>query len=336
MFRAIYLTRSDDTPGSSPVSVELRELTDDDLDEGEVTIDVEYSTLNFKDGLAYAGRPGVVKQYPIIPGVDLGGVVATSSDDRFRPGDRVVVNGCRMGEHHHGGHAERARVPADWVIALPDAIDTRTAMAVGTAGLTSMLCVLALERQGLGPSSGPVVVTGSSGGVGSVAVSLLARAGFEVAAVTGRPEEGDYLHGLGAAHIVDRSELADPPRALESQRWAGGIDTVGSVTLANVLARIFYGGVVAACGNAQGMDLPGSVAPFILRAVTLVGVESVVVPRDQRIEAWRRLATDIDRDVLETMVTEATLDDLPELAQRILRGQVRGRVVVDVRSHAGR
>lgn len=352
MFRAIVLERNDITGDDKsgdhnasdhnagdtgrPVTASLREINEDFLDMGDVTIDVEYSTLNFKDGLAYAGRPGVVKNYPIIPGVDLAGVVVYSADSRYRPGDRVVVNGCRMGEHHHGGHAERARVPGEWVIPLPESIDTRTAMAVGTAGLTSMLCVLALEDHGLTPDQGQVVVTGASGGVGSVAVSLLARAGFEVAAVTGRPQEADYLRGLGATHIVDRDELASPPRALESQRWVGGIDTVGSVTLANVLARTFYGGVVAACGNAQGMDLPGSVAPFILRAVTLTGIESVVVPRRQRIAAWERLATDLDRESLESMINPATLDELPELAEQIIKGRVRGRVVVDIGSTPSR
>lgn len=325
MFRAIQLRREGDSVRPAMVT-----MGESELDPGEVTIDVEYSTVNFKDGLAYAGRPGVVRDYPIVPGVDLAGVVASSSDDRYAAGDRVVVNGCRMGEHHDGGHAEMARVPADWVVRLPDVIDTRTAMSVGTAGLTSMLCVLALERQGLMPDLGPVVVTGSSGGVGSVAISLLARRGFEVAAVTGRPEEADYLRRLGAASIVERSELASPPKALESQRWAGGIDAVGSIALANVLARINYGGVVAACGNAQGMDLPTSVAPFILRAVTLVGIESVVVPHARRVEAWNRLALELDRDLLGEMVTEIGLAELPAIAEQIVSGRVRGRVVVDV------
>lgn len=325
MFRAIYLEREGDS-----VRPNLRDLDDADLQSGDVTIDVEYSTVNYKDGLAYAGRPGVVREYPIIPGVDLAGVVASSDDPRYRSGDRVVVNGWRMGERHFGGHAERARVPADWLVALPDSIDTRTAMAVGTAGLTAMLCVLALERHGLEPEAGPVVVTGSSGGVGSVAISLLAHQGFRVAAVTGRPEEEAYLRGLGAVEIVDRSELADAPKPLETQRWAGGVDAVGSTTLANVLARISYGGVVAACGMAQGMDLPGSVAPFILRAVTLAGIESVEAPYPSRVEAWNRLASDLDRAQLESMVTEVGLADLPGVTEQILKGQVRGRVVVDV------
>jgi acrylyl-CoA reductase (NADPH) len=326
MFRAMYLERRDER-----IEASIRELDDDALPPGEVLIDVEWSTVNFKDGLAYAGAPGVVSEYPIVPGVDLAGTVAASDDPRYRPGDRVVVNGWRMGERHWGGHAERARVPADWLVALPDSIDTRTAMAVGTAGLTSMLCVLALERHGLTPDAGPVVVTGASGGVGSVAVSLLATAGFEVAAVTGRPEEAPYLQGLGATHIVERRELSDPPRPLESQRWAGGVDAVGSLILANVLARISYGGVVAACGLAQGMDLPTSVAPFILRAVTLVGVESVEAPFERRVEAWARLAADLDRSRLESMTTEVGLGDLVEVTRDIRAGRVRGRVLVDVR-----
>ncbi len=326
MFRAMYLERRDDE-----VVASIRDLSDDDLPAGEVLIDVEWSTVNYKDGLAYAGAPGVVREYPIVPGVDLAGTVAASDDPRYAPGDRVVVNGWRMGERHWGGHAERARVPGDWLVALPEDIDTRTAMAIGTAGLTSMLCVLALERQGLTPAAGPVVVTGASGGVGSVAVSLLARVGFEVAAVTGRPEEAAYLHGLGATHIVERAELSEPPRPLETQRWAGGVDAVGSLILANVLARISYGGVVAACGLAQGMDLPTSVAPFILRAVTLVGVESVEAPYERRVEAWQRLATDLDREQLETMTTEVGLGDLVRITDDIRAGRVRGRVVVDVR-----
>jgi acrylyl-CoA reductase (NADPH) len=325
-FRAMYLERH-----GEQVDATLRTFDGADLPEGTVTIDVEYSTVNYKDGLAYAGAPGVVREYPIVPGVDLAGVVSESDDPRYSPGDRVVVNGWRMGERHWGGHAERARVPADWLVALPAAIDTRAAMAIGTAGLTSMLCVLALERHGLEPDMGPVVVTGASGGVGSVAVSLLARRGFQVAAVTGRTEEEPYLRGLGASEIVDRNDLSGTPRPLETQRWAGGVDAVGSITLANVLARISYGGVVAACGLAQGMDLPTSVAPFILRAVTLVGIESVEAPYEKRVDAWAELAADLDREQLESMTTEVGLADVPEVTARIRAGQVRGRVVVDVR-----
>lgn len=327
MFRAVMLDQDD----AGTVTPSVVQLDDADLPDGDVTIDVEYSTVNYKDGLAYAGRPGVVSEYPIVPGVDLAGTVRSSTDASIPAGTRVTVNGCRMGERHWGGHAERARVPAGWVVALPEAIDTRTAMAIGTAGLTSMLCVLALERHGVEPGDGTVVVTGSSGGVGSVAISLLARRGYRVAAVTGRTEEEPYLRHLGASEIVDRAELGGPGRPLASERWAAGVDAVGSHTLANVLAATRYGGVVAACGLAQGMDLPASVAPFILRGVTLVGVESVMTPHDRRVAAWDRLAADADRELLESMVTEVGLDDLPEVTRRILEGQVRGRVVVDVR-----
>lgn len=326
MFRAVMLEQAADV-----VEASIRELDDDALPAGEVLIDVEWSTVNYKDGLAYAGARGVVDRYPIVPGVDLAGRVVASDDPRLEVGQAVVVNGCRMGERHWGGHAERARVPGGWVVPLPESIDTRTAMVVGTAGLTSMLCVLALEHQGLRPDDGPVVVTGASGGVGSVAVSLLARRGFTVAAVTGRTSEEPYLRGLGATEIVDRSELSGPVRPLESERWAGGVDAVGSTILANVLSRIAYGGVVAACGLAQGMDLPTTVAPFILRGVTLVGVEAVETPLERRIEAWDRLATDLDREHLDSIATEVSLADLPDVARRILDGQVRGRVVVDVR-----
>jgi len=325
MFRAVMLEREGDEVRSS-----IRDLVDEDLPAGDVLIDVEYSTVNYKDGLAYAGAPGVVREYPIVPGVDLAGTVNQSVDPRLAPGMRVVVNGCRMGEQHWGGHAERARVPAGWVVPLPESIDTRTAMVVGTAGLTSMLCVLALERQGVTPDDGPVVVTGASGGVGSVAVSLLARRGFVVEAVTGRTEEEPYLRGIGASAIVDRAELSGKVRPLAKERWAGGIDAVGSTILANVLSQIRYGGAVAACGLAQGMDLPTTVAPFILRGVTLVGVESVETPLDRRIAAWDRLATDLDREQLASMATEVPLSDLPAVAARILDGKVRGRVVVDV------
>ena len=327
MFRAVMLEREGDAVTSS-----IRHLDDIDLPDGDVLIDVEYSTVNYKDGLAYAGAPGVVRDYPIVPGVDLAGTVVESSDARISVGQEVVVNGCRMGELHWGGHAERARVPGGWVVSLPESIDTRTAMVVGTAGLTSMLCVLALERQGVTPDAGPVVVTGSSGGVGSVAISLLARRGYTVEAVTGRTGEEPYLRSIGAAAVVDRADLSGKVRPLASERWAAGIDAVGSTILANVLSQIRYGGVVAACGLAQGMDLPTTVAPFILRGVTLVGVESVETPLDRRIDAWDRLATDLDREQLEAMATDVTLDDLPDVTARILEGAVRGRVVVDVRA----
>lgn len=315
---------------ASGVSANLRMIGQNELPDGDITINVEYSTLNFKDGLAYTGAAGIVNEYPIVPGVDLAGTVLESNDSRLSVGDRVTVNGCRMGERHWGGHAQRARVPAGWVVKLPENISTRTAMGVGTAGLTSMLCVLALERHEVTPAGGPVVVTGSSGGVGSVAISLLSKRGYEVWAVTGRPEEGAYLERLGAQKILDRSEFSQPVRPLSSARWAAGIDAVGSLTLANVLAATKYGGVVAACGNAQGMDLPASVAPFILRGVTLVGVESVETPLAKRIAAWDALSESLDQELLETMITEVKLAQVPELATQIVKGQVRGRVVINL------
>jgi len=307
-------------------------LTEADLPAGDVLVAVEYSSLNYKDGLAYRGAPGVVRSYPIVPGVDLAGTVTASDDPRWVPGDRVVVTGWRMGERFWGGHAERARVRADWIVRLPETIDTRTAMAVGTAGLTAMLGVLALERLGLTPDAGAVVVTGASGGVGSVAISLLAGRGFEVLAVTGRPAEEPYLRGLGAHGIIDRAELGGPVRPHESVRWAGAIDAVGGPILAHVLAATAYDGVVAACGLAASMELPTSVAPFILRGVTLTGIESVEAPLDRRVVAWARLADELDRDALEAMTTVVALGDTPGIAREILDGRVRGRVVVDTRA----
>ncbi|HSL57167.1 MAG TPA: MDR family oxidoreductase [Acidimicrobiales bacterium] len=326
MFRAVMLEQVDDR-----VEASIQQLDDDQLPPGDVTVDIEWSTVNYKDGLAYRGAPGVVRAYPIVPGVDLAGVVAESTDDRWQVGDRVVVNGWRLGERHWGGHAERARVSGDWLTRLPASIDTRTAMVIGTAGYTAMLCVLALERNELRPDAGTVVVTGASGGVGSVAVSLLSHLGYHVAAVTGRTSEADYLRELGAAEIVDRADLTGPARPLASVRWAGGVDAVGGEILANILAATAYGGVVAACGLAASMDLPTSVAPFILRAVTLAGVESVEAPQHLRDEAWARLATDLDPAQIRAMTTEVALGDLPGVAAEILAGRVRGRVVVDVR-----
>jgi len=326
MFRAVMLHQVD-----GEVVPSIQQLDDDRLPPGDVTVDVEWSTVNYKDGLAYRGAPGVVREYPIVPGVDLAGVVASSDDARWQVGDRVVVNGWRLGERHWGGHAERARVSGDWLTRLPDTVDTRTAMVIGTAGYTAMLCVLALERNDLGPDAGTVVVTGASGGVGSVAVSLLSHLGYRVAAVTGRTTEAEYLRGLGAVEIIDRAELTGPARPLASVRWAGGVDAVGGEILANVVSATAYGGVVAACGLAASMDLPTSVAPFILRAVTLAGVESVEAPAHLREQAWARLATDLDPAQIRAMTTEVALGDLPEVTAAILAGQVRGRVVVDVR-----
>jgi acrylyl-CoA reductase (NADPH) len=324
-FRCILVTKSEARAAGA-----LSTFAEADLMDGEVIVDVSHSTLNYKDGLAITGASPVVRKFPLIAGIDFAGCVRTSSDARFKTGDMVVCNGWGMGETHHGGYAPVARVKADWLVPLPSSITPETAMAIGTAGYTSMLAVMALERQGLTPARGPVLVTGAAGGVGSVAVALLARLGFRVIASTGRREEEAYLRNLGAAEVLDRAELSGDARPLAKERWAGAVDSVGSKTLANVLASTSYGGTVAACGLAQGMDLPGSVAPFILRGVTLSGIDSVMCPRPQRLEAWSRLARDLDLQKLASTVSRAGLADLLALAPRILEGKVRGRVVVDV------
>lgn len=324
-FRCILVTKSE-----SGATGALSTFAEGDLMEGDVTVDVTHSTLNYKDGLAITGASPVVRKFPLIAGIDFAGRVRTSSDARFKPGDAVVCNGWGMGETHHGGYAPVARVKADWLVPLPSSITPETAMAIGTAGYTSMLAVMALEAHGLQPARGPVLVTGAAGGVGSVAVALLARLGYKVIASTGRREEEAYLRSLGASEVLDRAELSGDARPLAKERWAGAVDSVGSKTLANVLASTSYGGAVAACGLAQGMDLPGSVAPFILRGVTLAGIDSVMCPRPRRLEAWGRLARDLDLKTLASTVSHAGLADLPALAGRILKGQVRGRVVIDV------
>ena len=328
MFRALLLDRADDV-----FSCELTELDEARLPQRPVTIDVEYSTVNYKDGLAITGRPGVVREWPIVPGIDLAGTVAASDDPAWAPGDRVTVNGWELGEKHWGGMAERARVEPGWLTRLPDGITTQAAAAIGTAGYTAMLCVLALEEHGVEPGSGPVVVTGAAGGVGSVAVAVLAELGYEVTASTGRLEsEGDYLRALGASEIVDRATLGVEGRPLDKAVWAGAVDAVGSQTLVNVLSQTLPHGCVAACGLAQGPDLPGTVLPFILRGVTLAGVNSVLESPERRDQAWARLATDLDAAKLESMTSTVPLADTPETAAAILEGQVRGRVVVDVRA----
>lgn len=325
-FRAIWAWKEGETQ-----QVELREVAEAELMPGEVTVAVEHSTLNYKDGLALTGKAPILRTLPLIPGIDLAGTVTESSDAAFPVGARVVVNGFGMGEVHHGGYAQRARVPAAWPIILPDAISTRRAMAIGTAGYTAMLCVMALERAGLTPDKGPVLVTGAAGGVGSVALALLHRLGYRTTAASRRfKEEGDYLRKLGADEVIDAAELAEPTRPLAKERWAGAIDSVGSKTLAAVLTQIRYGGAVAACGLARGSDLPTTVLPFILRSVALLGVDSVQAPRALREEAWQRLASDLDLALLDSMVEPAGLEDLPFLAAQILEGKVRGRVVVDL------
>ena len=325
MTRAILIEKTEDSQRAA-----LTEVTLPPLEDGQVAVEVAYSTLNYKDGLALTGASPVVRSFPMVPGIDLSGIVRQSRDASLKPGDRVVLNGWGVGERHWGGLAERAHLKAGWLVPLPDAISLRQAMAIGTAGYTAMLCVMALEAHGLTPASGEVVVTGASGGVGSVAVALLAASGYRVAAVTGRMEEAGYLKGLGATSVLDRSELTGKPRALGKERWAGAVDVAGGVVLANVLSMMAYRGVVAACGLAGGMDLPTSVAPFILRGVTLAGVDSVMCPREDRLVAWQRLARELDMARLEAMVTEVPLAEVPEVAPRFLQGQVRGRIVVPV------
>ncbi len=305
-------------------------MDDADLMPGDVDIDVTHSTINYKDGLAITGKGPIIRRFPMIPGVDFAGRVTRSTHRDFAPGDLVVAGGCGLGEAHFGGFAQKARVSGDWLVPLPTGLSPAQAMAIGTAGLTAMLCVLALERFGMTPDSGTMVVTGASGGVGSVAVALLARLGWRVAAVTGRPEEADYLKSLGAYEIIDRAELAEPGKPLQSQRFAAGVDTVGSVTLANVLARTQFDGAVAACGNARGMDLPASVAPFILRGVTLLGVEAVRPRLALRREAWARLARDLDKEALSRMSETIPFSETLERAKKIVEGRVRGRIVVAI------
>jgi acrylyl-CoA reductase (NADPH) len=308
----------------------VTEVDDAALPDGDVTVRVAYSTLNYKDGLAITGKGPVVRKFPMVPGIDLAGTVDASTHAGIAVGDKVVLNGWGVGEGHWGGLAQRARLKGDWLVPLPAAFTPRQAMAIGTAGYTAMLCVMALERHGVTPANGEVLVTGANGGVGSVAVALLAKLGYTVVASTGRPQEADYLKALGAAEIIDRAQLSAPGKPLAKERWAGAVDTVGSHTLANVCASTKYRGAVAACGLAQGMDFPSSVAPFILRGVTLAGVDSVMAPRAERLEAWRRLAQDLDVARLELMTHEIGLGEAVATAAALLEGKVRGRVVVDV------
>ena len=311
-------------------SVKLTDFDEKDLMDGDVTVAVEYSTVNYKDGLAVTGKAPVVRRFPMIAGVDFAGTVEISSHPAWKAGDKVILNGWGLGETHLGAYAQKARVKGDWLVRLPAGISAHDAMAIGTAGYTAMLSVMALERAGLTPQRGPIIVTGAAGGVGSVAVAILARLGYAVIASTGRPSEADYLKSLGANEIIDRKELSGPPRPLAKERWAGGIDAVGSTTLANVLSMTRYGGAVAACGLAGGMDLPTSVAPFILRSVSLLGIDSVMCPLPLRQEAWRRLETDLPRDKIAAMTTEIGLGDVIDAGKRIVEGQVRGRIVVKI------
>jgi acrylyl-CoA reductase (NADPH) len=324
-FRAVLITKDGSTQSVNDVELGL-----DDLMEGDVTVAVSHSTVNYKDGLAVTGRSPVVRKFPMIPGIDLAGTVEASQHPRFKAGDQVLINGFGLSESHYGGYAEYARVKGDWLVPLPKAFSAADAMAIGTAGYTAMLSVLALEDAGLTPAKGPVVVTGASGGVGSVAVALLAKRGFHVIASTGRTEEEAYLKSLGAKEIIPRSELAGEARPLAKERWAGAVDSVGSKTLANVIAATQYGGAVAACGLAQGLDLPASVAPFILRGISLLGIESVYMPMPRRLKAWERLAQDLDVKTLSAITHTIKLADVRRAAEDILAGKVRGRLIVEI------
>ncbi len=325
-FKAILVSRGED----KKQSVAVRELTDADLMEGDVTVAVEWTTVNYKDGLAITGKAPVVRRFPLVPGIDFAGTVISSEHPSWRKGDKVILNGWGVGETHFGAYAGRARVKGDWLVPLPDGMTAREAMAVGTAGYTAMLSVIALERHGITPDRGPVVVTGAAGGVGSVAIAVLSRLGYHVIASTGRLAESAYLTELGAAEIIDRSELSGPAKPLAKERWAGGVDAVGSHTLANVLSMTSYGGAVSACGLAQGMDLPSSVAPFILRGVSLLGIDSVMAPLPIRLEAWRRIARDLDHGKLAMLATTIGFDDIIQAATDIVEGKIRGRVVVEM------
>jgi acrylyl-CoA reductase (NADPH) len=307
------------------------ELTENDLMDGDVTIDVSHASVNYKDGLAVTGKAPIIRNYPLIPGIDFVGTVRASSHPKWKKGDQVVHGGWGVGESHHGGYSEVARVNGDWLVALPKEFTPSDAMSLGVAGFTAMLCVMALEEQGLTPDRGEIVVTGAAGGVGTTSIVVLSKLGFRVVASTGRMEESDFLKGLGASNVINREEFNTPVKPLAKMRWAGAIDSVGSTTLANVLSQIQNDGVVAACGLAQGMDLPTSVAPFILRGVRLIGINSVTVPEPRRSQAWARLARDVDIAKLRSLTNHVKLDDVPRVASDIVAGKVRGRVVVDIR-----
>ncbi len=324
-FKALLISKDDNGQ-----KVEWTQMGVADLMPGDVTVRVSHSTINYKDGLAITGKGPVVRRWPMIPGIDFGGTVVASENASVRVGDEVILNGWGVGETHYGGYSQIARVPSGWLVPKPSAFTAAQAMAIGTAGYTAMLCVMALEAHGVKPASGPVLVTGAAGGVGSVAIALLARLGYTVHASTGRREEEGYLKSLGATEVIDRAELSGKARPLAKERWAGAVDSVGSTTLANVLASTSYGGCVAACGLAQGMDLPGSVAPFILRGITLAGIDSVMAPRARRIEAWTRLASDLDVGTLASITVTRPVGDVVALAPDILAGKVRGRVVLEV------
>ena len=323
--KALQVNKNDDGYQAS-----ITEISETDLPDGDVTVAVDYSTLNYKDSLAITGASPVIRSFPMVPGIDLAGTVADSSNPAFQPGDRVVLNGWGVGESHWGGLAQQARLQADWLVRVPDAFTNEQAMGIGTAGYTAMLCVMALEQHGVTPADGEIIVTGAAGGVRSVAIALLAKLGFTVVASSGRPEQADYLTNLGATEIIDRKELSEAGKPLGKERWAGAVDAVGSHTLANICASTKYGGTITACGLAQGPDLPTTVMPFILRGVSLVGIDSVYAPKELREEAWQRLANDLDPALIDTMMSRIGLDQVVDTARAQLEGQTLGRVVVDV------
>lgn len=325
-FKAVLINRDE----NKKQSVSFENMTLDDLMEGDVTVAVEKSTVNYKDGLALTGRGPVIRRWPMIPGIDFSGRVLSSNHSEFEEGDTVILNGWGVGEVHYGAYSERARVSGDWLIKRPEALSSAHAMAIGTAGYTAMLCVMALEADGVTPDKGPILVTGAAGGVGSVAIALLSKLGYTVTASTGRPSEEPYLKALGASQIIDRNTLSEPGKPLAKELWAGVVDAVGSHTLANAIAQTQYGGSVTACGLAQGMDLPASVAPFILRGVRLLGIDSVMAPKARRIEAWQRLAQDLDLEKLDNITSTIEFDDVIQAGHDILDGKIRGRVVVNI------
>ncbi len=325
MFKGILIEKDD-----AGYRASLKDIDEAQLPEGDVTVRVSHSTLNYKDGLAITGKGPVVRRFPMVPGIDLVGTVESSTHADYQPGDSVLLNGCGVGEGHWGGLAQKARLKGDWLVPLPKQFSPQQAMAIGTAGYTAMLCVLALERHGVKPEHGEIVVSGAAGGVGSVATAVLAKLGYTVVAVSGRSEETDYLKRLGASEVLNRADFSSPGKPLGKERWAGAVDVVGSHTLANICATTKYRGVVTACGLAGGMDFPATVAPFILRGVTLAGIDSVMCPRPDRIEAWRRLGTDLDVSKLEMISTEISLDEAIPTALKLINGEVRGRVIVDV------
>lgn len=324
-FPAYLVTKTDEGQ-----QLELKQLTTHDLMAGDVTLKVEYSSLNYKDGLAITGKGPVIRKYPLIPGIDLAGTVVDSEHESFSSGDQVLLTGYGVGEVHHGGYAGLARVKGDWLVPLPPGMTTRQAMAIGTAGYTAMLCVMAIEKHGITPETGKLLVTGASGGVGSLALTLLSRLGYRVTAVTGRMEEKDYLAQLGASDVIERSLFAGEVPPLGKSQWSGAVDVAGGKTLANVLSQMSYGGAVAACGLADAMDLPTSVAPFILRGVTLYGIDSVMTPQPERQQAWQRLARDLDMELLEKMIEEIDFEQIPDAAEAILAGKIRGRALVKI------